>query len=366
MFKKRLLLLSMLFVVGLFAFYSCGGDGGDHQPSLVGSNAYVISVRPEPTISVIDRGTLSIVNEVPLYTEPGQEAGHFLSVTGDGKYLWDAQNISPDDGTMTVYDTSTFAEVMSWPVGAGVHNTMTRDSKYLFASSTKNNMINVFDVANIEFLGSFDIGSAPHVGDISPDGKIYWITNAGLGHLLGYNIEGLPAMPIPLVFDMQITDNQFLHALIAHPNGKYVFVGGGGNTNVVDISTQTIVAQVPGAPHNYAISPDRKYLLSGELATTRLQFIDISTLDSPSPDFSMVKEAYALDTAPMGVSHESYDPVSGTLFMTLYRQTPPDGAGQLWFISIPDGDLGRLSIQKKLDLVAPNPHAIAFPGQRTD
>jgi len=110
----------------------------------------------------------------------------------------------------------------------------------------------------------------------------------------------------------------------------------------------------------------RKYLLSGELSTTRLQFIDISTLDSASPDFSMVREVYALDTEPMGVSHQSYDPVSGTLFMTLYRQTPPDGAGQLWFISIPGGDLSQLSILNKFDLVAPRPHNIAFPGHRTD
>lgn len=224
--------------------------------------AYIANVTP-PTISVLDLDNLTLLDSIVFRDLATKQQGHYLSVSPDGKYLWIAEDISNKGGFVQVVDLRTGAVVQKWDVGAGVGNYISRDGRYVFTSSTKTNNINVFDVANVKYLGDFPIGMAPHVFDSSPDGRVLWTTDGGGGNLRSFDISGLPdRLPTPLD---TIKIGGTLHAVLVHPNGKYVFVGSDeSGDNVVDVATKTIVARVPGKPHNYDISPDRKYLLSGE------------------------------------------------------------------------------------------------------
>lgn len=224
--------------------------------------AYIANVTP-PTISVVDLDNLTLLDSIVFRDLKEKQQGHFLSVSPDGKQVWIAEDISDNGGYVQVVDLASGAVVQRWDVGAGVANYISRDGKYLFTSSTKTKNINVFDVANVKYLGDFPIGAAPHVIDSSPDGRTLWTTDAAGGNLRSFDISGLPnKLPTPLD---TINIGGTLHAVLVHPNGKYVFVGSDqSGDNVVDVASKSIVAKVPGKPHNYEISPDRKYLLSGE------------------------------------------------------------------------------------------------------
>ncbi len=224
--------------------------------------AYIANVKP-PTISVIDLDRLTLVDSIVFRDLAKKEQGHFLSVSLDGKQVWIAEDISPDGGFVQVVDLATGSVLQRWDVGAGVANYITRDGKYVFTSSTKTNNINVFDVANVKYVGDFPIGTAPHVIDSSPDGRVLWTNDSKGGNLRSFDISGLPnKLPTPLD---TIKIGGTLHALLVHPNGKYVFVGSDeSGDNVVDVASKSIVAKVPGKPHNYDISPDRRYLAAGE------------------------------------------------------------------------------------------------------
>lgn len=229
--------------------------------------AYVANVMP-PAISVIDMDKLTLLDTIQfrdLATPDGKgkQQGHFLSVSDDGKQVWIGEDISDNGGYVQVIDLATGSAIQKWDVGAGVASYLTPDGKYLFTSSQKTKNINVFDVPNVKYLGDFPIGAAPHVIEVSPDGKTLWTTDSKGGNLRSFDISGLPNK-LPTALDT-VKIGGTLHAVLVHPNGKYVFVGSDeSGTNVVDVATKAIVARAPGKPHNYEISPDLKYLLSGE------------------------------------------------------------------------------------------------------
>ncbi|MBI2865332.1 MAG: hypothetical protein HYX94_12305 [Chloroflexi bacterium] len=224
--------------------------------------AYIANVM-DPTISVLDLDKLTLVDSIVFRDLKGKQQGHFLSISPDGRYAWISEDISANGGFVQVIDLATGAQVKKFDVGAGVANYVSRDGKYLFTSSTKTNNINVFDMSGQKYLGDFPIGSAPHVVDSSPDGKVLWTTDSS-GNLRSFDATGLPGK-MPTALD-SIKIGGTLHAVLVHPNGKYVFVGSDqSGDNVVDVASKSIVAKIPGKPHNYEISPDGKYLLSGEI-----------------------------------------------------------------------------------------------------
>lgn len=339
--------------------------------------AYIANVS-DPTITVVDIDKAQVVNSIYFRELKGKQQGHFISVSPDSKYIWIAEDISNDGGYVQVLNAATGEQIKKWDVGAGVANYLTRDGKFLFTSSTKTKNLNVFDVANQQYLGEVPIGAAPHVIDTSPDGKTLWTTNAAGGKLLSFDISGLPSkLPTPID---TIEIGGSLHAVLVHPNGKYVFVGSDkSGDNIVDVATKKVVAAVPGKPHNYEISPDRKYLLSGEtdyptcdelkelsaaLAGSKgplLRFVNIATLNSASPDLSTLKTEKWLDASGLGpasISHEKYAPSGKTILVTTYRHKDgsPNGEGQLLFVNA-----DTLKVERTLDMPT-RVHAIAFPG----
>ena len=318
-----------------------------------------------PGLSVIDRYTQNVVKSIVFTDRVGQSTGHFANLTADGERLWlcnDLKNITVGQGTVDLYETDGFTILKSFNVGCGVQNTLSRDGKYLFTSSTKTNEVNVFDVLGETYLGSIaSVSAAPHVGDTTPDSRTYYTTNSAGGHALGYDITTLPAA-IPQTPVLDVTVGGSLHAVKVHPNGKYLFVGSGtSGTNVIDLASQTIIASVPGVPHNYSISADRRYLASSELSGQRLQFIDIATLDTATPNPALVKEAYALVSPGFGGSHESWDPATGKLWYTLYRN---DGRGEFWVVNT--DSLPTAVTVEKIVQIGDNPHSPVFPGINAD
>lgn len=345
--------------------------------------AYISSIGTAghtPGVTLIDMRSMSIINSYPWHVLAGQQQGHFISVSPDGKYIWITENISPTDGYMQVLDAATGQEVNRWNVGAGVANHMTRDRThsgqsgngsiispqqhhYVFATSEKDMSVNVFDVEDQKYLGAIPAGVMPHVIDTSPDGKTLWMTGYPTGNVLAYDISGLPGT-VPTVPKATVSIGGVAHPLLVHPNGRYVFAGSIGpssGVNVIDTKTNTIVAHNVGGisgGHNYEISPDHKYLLVGDLADHHLYFINISTLDTANPDMSALTLDKSFDATSLGaptISHENYDPSGKHIMVTTYRAAP-GSQGELLILNA-----DTLALEKEMPL-AENPHGIAYPG----
>jgi hypothetical protein len=357
---------------------SAGGapqDAGSVKPVYLVDTGSASTAFPNllPGIHVFNSETNQLIRAVTFTDRKGVSVGHFATLSPDGAYLWlcnDLGNVTTDKGEVDIYETATLTIVKQFKgVGCGVQNTRSHDGKYVFTSSTLTNKINVFDAAKQTQIGTIDVGSAPHVGDTSADDKIYFTTNAALGHALAYDISQLPTtVPTTPILDVEIALDAGptnLHALRVHPNGKYLFVGASASgTYVIDIDAKSIVAQVPGAPHNYAISPDHKYLTSSELTIDaargtgeRLQIIDISTLSTAHPDLSKIKQVATLPHAGFGGSHEGWAPATDKLWYTLYSNA--DKEGQVWIVDtsmLPD----MLMVDTKIP-IGDAPHGVVFP-----
>jgi hypothetical protein len=360
-----------------------------------------------PGFSILDRKTNTVTKTI-RFTDGTPSVGHFANVTADGSELWLCTNKADGSaGDVNVLNTSVFGSYStinssnkssfikkSFNVGCGVQSTQTPDGKYLFTSSNQGTKgVNVFNVKNYTFLGNIPNGNtAPHVGAVSADGSKYYTTTAGSHTAVGYDISHLAHGTVPTdtnkILNVELGYGS-LHAVRLHPNGKYLFVGNNtwpvpagvttptSGTNVIDIATQKIITTVPGRPHNYAISPDGKYLLVTELSSpdcevslpgdpgNRLQFIDISTLLSASPDVTKIKDIYHFDTPGYGGSHASWDPTTGLLYYSVY-----DTTNQGWLYTLNTANLSAAtpSVSEVVGKVKIGwaPHGVSFPGINGD
>lgn len=389
--KLRMIKL-FLFTMVLFAalavgttFFALGGPAqlpASTSPLdlayIQGTGRGVMGGEATPTVAVVDMKRLSVVNTFPERDLVGTEPGHYLAVSPDGKYIWNSQNISPTGGYVQVLDAATGEQINQWDVGAGVGMHMTRDRRqngldgqgstrspqdphYLFVTSTETNSINVFDVENQTHLGAIPIGSAPHVIDTTSDGNILWTTGPG-STARAYDISGLPdTLPVTPIASVPVGGS--LHALLVHPNDKYVFVGSSTlGTNVIDTSTNTIVAtNIEGmvladdTPHNLEISPDANTLIIG---SEMIHFMDISTLNTASPDMSLITVAHELDMLDQGparASHQNYTRDGKHILVTTTRVNTVR-QGELLVLNA-----DTLLIEKILPM-PDNPHGIAYPG----
>jgi DNA-binding beta-propeller fold protein YncE len=313
-------------------------------------------------------------------------------------------------------DTESDEVVKTFNVGAAIGQHLSHDGNWLFSVSNNkgtvegesyNGVINVFDAENQTWLGKINHGSAPHVLDTSPDGETLWTTNAGGGKLIAYDISGLPTI-IPQTPKIQIdvlaqlkekypdefkANSVTLHALAIHPNGRHIIVGSfdgglttGGGDVIVDIEEEQIVARIPGRPHNYDISPDKKYLLSGESANPDceeaeylndhqhtgltgpiVRLVDIDALSgataqtepSTEVDWSVIKVAKTIDAGDLGgtggINHQAYTPDGDYIIVAASGKTGGDN-GRVLVVKASD-----LSLVKNLE-VGKVPHGVVTPG----
>lgn len=362
-----------------------------------------------PGFSIVDRKTNAVTKTI-RYTDGTKSIGHFANVSADGSQLWLCSN-DPNGGVgvVNVLDTSVFGSYStlnssnkanfvkkSFDVGCGIQNTQTPDGRYLFTSRGDGAKgINVFDTKELKFLGNIPNGNtAPHVGAVSPDGKVYYTTTAGSFHAVGYDISGLPAK-VPTDAD-KVLDVDFgygnLHALRLHPNGKYLFVGNStwpvpsplpstiaastSGLNVIDIAAKKIIKTVPGRPHNYAISLDGKYLASTESTAADcnitpndpgalVQFLDISTLLAGTPDPARIVSLYQFIQPGYGGSHAAWDQTTG-----LFYYSVSDSTGQGWLYTLNTAKLSAAT--PSVDIVVDKakigwaPHGISYAGINGD
>ena len=158
--------------------------------------------------------------------------------------------------------------------------------------------VSVLDAASFKTLSNVRVGKMPHNVQVSPDGKLVWITNNG---------EPAPASEASAHKEMAKVDHDAMgkpgalwaidtatNAVVAKvavglhpahvvvsPDGRFAYVtNGGDNTvSVIDTSAQRLVATIPVGqfPHGLRISPDGKQVYVANLKGGTVSVIDTAS-----------------------------------------------------------------------------------------
>ncbi|MDO8769190.1 MAG: cytochrome D1 domain-containing protein [Burkholderiaceae bacterium] len=155
--------------------------------------------------------------------------------------------------------------------------------------------VSVLDAASFKTLSNVRVGKMPHNVQVSPDGKLVWVTNNGepdqAGDVPAHKGMGKgdhDAMGKPgAVWAIDTRSDEVVakvpvgmhpaHVVVS-PDGRFAYVtNGGDNTvSVIDTSAQRLVATIPVGqfPHGLRFSPDGKQVYVANLKGGTVSVID--------------------------------------------------------------------------------------------
>ena len=155
-------------------------------------------------------------------------------------------------------------------------------------------MVSVLDAASFKTLASVRAGKAPHNVQVSPDGKVVWVTNNGEPAQAAASVhkemakaEHGATATAGAVWAIDTTSNAVIakvpvgmhpaHVVLS-PDGRFAYITNGGDdtVSVVDTSAQRVVATIPVGkfPHGLRISPDGKQSYVANLKGGTVSVID--------------------------------------------------------------------------------------------
>lgn len=158
--------------------------------------------------------------------------------------------------------------------------------------------VSVLDAASFKALATVRVGKMPHNVQVSPDGKLVWVTNNGepdpaadASAHKGMAQGDHDAMAKPGAVWVIDTSSDAVIAkvpvgmhpahVVVSPDGRFAYVtNGGDNTvSVIDTSAQRLVATIPVGqfPHGLRISPDGKQVYVANLKGGSVSVIDVAS-----------------------------------------------------------------------------------------
>lgn len=174
-------------------------------------------------------------------------------------------------------------------IGAAIAGTALAAPDKVFVADEESNTVSILDAASFKKIAAVPVGREPHNVQISPDGKLAWVTNNGEQAMPGMGKGGHAAMSSG--GEVWAIDTAS-HAVVAKipvgkhpahvvltPDGRFAYVTNGGeNTvSVVDTGARRVAATIPvGAyPHGIRISPDGREAYVANLKGGSVSVIDI-------------------------------------------------------------------------------------------
>src|SRR3970040_567178 len=173
-------------------------------------------------------------------------------------------------------------------MGAAIAASALAATNKVFVADEESSTVSVLDAGSFKKIAAVSVGREPHNVQISPDGKLAWVTNNGEQAMPGMGKGGHAAMSSG--GEVWAIDTAS-HAVVAKipvgkhpahvvltPDGRFAYVTNGGeNTvSVVDTEARQVVATIPvGAyPHGIRISPDGKQAYVANLKAGTVSVID--------------------------------------------------------------------------------------------
>jgi YVTN family beta-propeller protein len=167
----------------------------------------------------------------------------------------------------------------------------------VYVANEEADTVTVLDTASLKAVANVRVGKMPHNVQVSPDGKVAWVTNNGEPEpdhaadaaapmSMGKGEHGAMAKA-GAVWAIDTGNDKVIakvpvgvspaHVVLT-PDGRFAYVtNGGDNTvSVVDASAQRLVATIPVGkyPHGIRISPDGKQAYVANLKGGTVSVID--------------------------------------------------------------------------------------------
>lgn len=172
----------------------------------------------------------------------GQEGGHMLVLTPDGRKMYTANRISNtvsavavDTGTLSAPGRMVHISTGKRPEGMAV----SPDGAEVWIGNTGDGTIDIIDVASNTIKQSFAVGKVPIRMKFTPDGKNVLVSDNGTGELIVIDaaarkvIKRVKAEASPV-------------GILIRPDGKkaYIARSGSGMVSVFDLDTLTFTADI--------------------------------------------------------------------------------------------------------------------------
>lgn len=174
-------------------------------------------------------------------------------------------------------------------IGAAIAGAALAAPDKVFVADEGAATVSVLDAASFKKIAAVPVGREPHNVQLSPDGKLAWVTNNGEQAMPGMGKGGHDAMKS--AGEVWAIDTES-HAVVAKipvgkhpahvvltPDGRFAYVTNGGeNTvSVVDTEARRVTATIPvGAyPHGIRISPDGREAYVANLKGGTVSVIDL-------------------------------------------------------------------------------------------
>ena len=174
--------------------------------------------------------------------------------------------------------------------------TMAADKVYVANEGA--DTVSVLDATSFQTLASVPVGKSPHNVQVSPDGKLVWVTNNGepgqaaeaSAHKeMAKGDHGAMGKP-GAVWAIDIATNAVVakvpvgphpaHVVVS-PDGRFAYITNGGDdtVSVVDTSERRVVATIPVGkfPHGLRFSPDGKQAYVANLKGGTVSVIDTAS-----------------------------------------------------------------------------------------
>lgn len=212
------------------------------------SNAAALHTHPfvpgdgSVTLKKLDFTTRLRMLRVPLLTQSLNAAGNvtFSSLSGiafDGTWLWVADNPS---GVVVKIDLATNVVVATVAVGYNPF-ALAFGGGYLWVANFSSNSVSKINMASNTVVAEVSVGSQPR-GLAAATATFLWVANSG-----NNTVSKVDVGANTVVATIAVTNQPSGIAVI----GNFVWVGGWGQVQKVDTTTNALVATVPGYVGTY-------------------------------------------------------------------------------------------------------------------
>ena len=167
----------------------------------------------------------------------------------------------------------------------------------VYVANEEADTVSVLDAASFKVVATVRVGKMPHNVQVSPDGKLVWVTNNGEPALAGAPVhqtmgkgehEAMSKAGAVWVIDAgsdaviaKVPVGLHPAHVVMTPDGRFAYVtNGGDNTvSVIDASVQRVVATIPVGkfPHGIRFSPDGRQAYVANLKGGTVSVIDTAS-----------------------------------------------------------------------------------------
>lgn len=179
-------------------------------------------------------------NKIDWLTGTGQDGGHMLVLTPDGKRIYTANRVSNTVTSIDIGTPSSPGKMMQIATGSKPEGIdISPDGREVWVGNTGDGTIDIIDAASNAIKQSFAVGKVPIRVKFTSDGKMVLVSDNGAGELIVIDAASRKVIK-------RIKAESSPVGMLIVPDGKKAFVArsGSGIVSVFDLETLTFTSDI--------------------------------------------------------------------------------------------------------------------------